>query len=108
MAGQLNVNVFTVCGWENDKKTPAVRYLPRIIEFLGYYPFPALQTLGERLLAARRSLGLSRKRMARQLSVDEMTLALWETEKAWPAKKQLCKIETFLAAEGLLEPPMAE
>ncbi len=45
VAALLKVNEFTVCGWENDKKAPTVRYLPRIIEFLGYYPFPAPRTL---------------------------------------------------------------
>ncbi|MCZ6511384.1 MAG: helix-turn-helix transcriptional regulator, partial [Alphaproteobacteria bacterium] len=74
----LQVDNWTVCNWENNKTIPAVRYLPRIIQFLEYYPYPAPETLGERLLACRRYLGLSRKRIAQRLSVDEGTLAKWE------------------------------
>lgn len=54
VAAELHVNEFTVCGWENNKKEPSVRYLPRIIEFLGYCPFPDAQMPGEQLLACRR------------------------------------------------------
>ncbi len=96
VAEQLDVNEFTVCGWENDKKTPAVRYLPRIVEFLGYCPFPAPETLGERLLAKRRSLGLSRKRMGQRLSVDEETFARWENGEASPTGERLRRAEAFL------------
>ena len=75
---------------------------PRVIGFLGYYPLEPPQTLAERLLACRRCLGLSREAMAQRLTVDEGTLARWETERVWPTSDQLCKVETVLAAGGLL------
>ena len=61
-----------------------------IIEFLGYDPFPEPRTAGERLAAKRRRLGLSRKRLAKKLSMDEMTLARiengeYEPSRCWPA-----------------------
>jgi len=96
VAAQLQINEFTMSGWENNKKVPGVRYIPRIIEFLGYDPFPAPQSLAERLLATRRSLGLSRQRMARRLSVDEATLARWEKGEARPAGGRLRRAEAFL------------
>ena len=96
VAALLKVNEFTVCGWENDKKAPAVRYLPRIIEFLGYYPFLAPRTLAERLLACRRHLGLSRKRMAQRFSVDEGTLTHWEKDRRVPRGEQLKLVESSL------------
>ena len=108
VAAQLRVNDFTVCGWENNKKAPSVRYLPRIIEFLGYYPFSAPQTLAERLRAYRRRLGLSRKEMARRLSVDEGTLERLELEKARPTGERLWRVETFLASNRLPEPVVPE
>lgn len=43
---------------------PTIRYMPAIIAFLGYNPYPAPQTLPEKLLAARRRLGLTRRQMA--------------------------------------------
>ncbi len=100
----LKVNEFTVCGWENDKKASAVRYLPRIIEFLGYYPFPVPRTLAERLLACRRSLGMSRREVAQALSIDEGTVEKWEKAKAQPAGRRLQKVEAFMAASQLSGP----
>ncbi len=93
VAASLKVNDWTICNWENNKTTPAVRYLPRIIDFIGYDPFPAPETLGERLRAyRRRSLGLSRKEMARRLSVDEGTLERWELENAVPLGPHLQRV----------------
>ncbi len=36
VAEQLRVNEFTVCGWENNKKAPAVRYPQLRWEILHY------------------------------------------------------------------------
>lgn len=96
VALQLQVDSYTVCNWENNKTIPAVRYLPRIIQFLGYYPYPAPETLGERLLAYRRHLGLSCKRMAQRLSVDEGTLARWERGIGAPSGKHQRSVIEFL------------
>jgi transcriptional regulator with XRE-family HTH domain len=38
VAERLSVDKYTVCLWENNKTTPAKRYVPRIREFLGYDP----------------------------------------------------------------------
>ena len=94
----LEVNDWTICNWENNKTTPAVRYLPRIIEFLGYYPYPDPETLGERLLACRRHLGLSCKRMAQRLCVDEGTLAKWERGTLAPSGKHQRSVKEFLGS----------
>ena len=96
VAARLKVNDWTICNWENNKTVPAVRYLPRIIEFLGYQPFPAPQTLAEKLLACQRCLGLSRKRMANRLGVDEATLARWENGESFPSGKRLEIVEHLL------------
>ena len=76
---------------------PAVRYLPRIIKFLGYYPFAAPQTLAERLVACRRCLGLSRRKFAQALSADEGTLFRWESGEARPTGKRLRRADAVLA-----------
>ena len=96
---RLRVNDWTITNWENNKTTPAVRYLPRIIKFLGYYPYPTPETLAERLLACRRYLGLSRRKMAQRLSMDEGTLAKWEKGTVRPTGKQLQTVEEFLRSE---------
>lgn len=97
VALRLAVNDWTICNWENNKTVPAVRYLPRIIAFLGYDPFPVPQSLGEEIVAARRKLGLSRKWLAKRLGMDEMTLARYETGAAVPQGGQASKLERFVA-----------
>jgi len=93
----LRVDAFTVLNWEKDKTIPATRYLPRIVAFLGYDPFPAPRTLGERVVAARRRLGIPRKRLAHRLGVDEGALKRWEEERVKPQGNCLSKILCFLA-----------
>lgn len=98
VALQLGVNESTILNWENNTCAPAIRMLPRIIDFLGYDPYLAPQSLGEQLLAKRRHLGLSRKRMAAKLAVDAGTLAAWESGKRRLTGKRLHIVEKFLAS----------
>ncbi len=70
--------------WEQDRKIPKVSYYPRLFAFLGYDPFPPPRSLGERLLAKRRELGLSIERAAGLLGVDEATFRKWERGTAKP------------------------
>ena len=39
LAQQLNVRVETIQNWEHSRSIPAVCYLPKLIDFLGYDPF---------------------------------------------------------------------
>jgi ribosome-binding protein aMBF1 (putative translation factor) len=51
-----------------------IGFLPKLIAWLGYDPFPEPTTAGEEIVAMRRRRGLSRKKLARQLVIDETTL----------------------------------
>ena len=92
----FRVDAFTVLNWEKGKTIPATRYLPRITTFLGYDPFPAPRTLGKRVVAARRRLGISRKKLALRLNVDEGALKRWEEDRMTPRRNCLSKIRSFL------------
>lgn len=96
VAERLGVNEYTVCYWENNKKTPSIRYFPGIIEFLSYDPFPASLTLAEKLIACRRSLCFSRKKLANQLFLDEGTLARWERATSQPSGEHQKWVKQFL------------
>ncbi len=76
----------------------AVRYLPRIIQFLGYDPYPEPQSLGEKIAARRRHMGLSRKRLARRLGMDEATLRRFENGASEPTGKRLAILIEFESA----------
>ena len=97
----LKVDAFTVMNWEKGRTVPATRYLPRITSFLGYDPFPAPQTLGERIAAARRRLGIPRKKLARRLGVDEGALKRWEEGRMTPRGSCLAKLARFLDDAGM-------
>jgi transcriptional regulator with XRE-family HTH domain len=98
VATQLGINASTYRNWENDHTSPAVRFVPRIVEFLGYDPYPLPKTLGERIVARRRDLGMSRRRLARRLGVDEATLRRWESDMAHPRGWRLAHIDAFVDA----------
>ena len=90
----------TVTNWELTRTLPALRFIPRILRFLGYNPLPPGQGLGEQLLSARRSPGLSRTAAARILRVDPATLWRWESGKRTPGGTFLERIEGFLRNIG--------
>jgi DNA-binding XRE family transcriptional regulator len=79
----------TITGWERNATVPEVRYIPAIIQFLGYDPLPESSSLPERLATARRTLGLSQRKMAEQLGVDPSTLMGWEAARHQPTDKSL-------------------
>ncbi len=78
-ATRLGVNAWTVHNWETGQRNPEIRFIPALVEFLGYDPEPADQgTLAGRLVAKRRALGLSQREAARSLAIDPGTWAGWE------------------------------
>ena len=80
--GNFGVSWATVFYWETNRVSPAIKYTPRIIEFLGYSPYDSIaeMTLGEKMLTVRRTLGGTREELAKRLGVDHWTLE--EREKA--------------------------
>jgi transcriptional regulator with XRE-family HTH domain len=96
VAEQIGVHEQTITGWERNATIPDVRYMPAIIQFLGYNPLPAASSLPERLATARRALGLSQRKMAGKLGVDPATLMGWEAGRHQPTGKSLDLIARVL------------
>lgn len=86
-ATQLLVNEWTYLNWEKDRTKAEIRYMPKLIEWLGYDPNPPPQNSSEWLIAVRRNLGLSRKRLAKIMGADESTLRRWEEKIGVPAER---------------------
>jgi DNA-binding transcriptional regulator YiaG len=110
VASRLGVGVHTLVTWERNQAEPAVRLVPKIIAFLGYNPFPKPTTLGERIVARRRSLGIARKRLAWALGVDEGALRNCETGGTELTGSYRARVEWFLAAppeelKAIVPPP---
>ena len=100
----MGVTASTIWNWENQNAEPALRFLPAIVEFLGYDPLPKPQTVGERLLRLRQLRGWSQKRMAEELEVDPSTLGHWERGMREPAGLYQRRIEKLFAGATRLEP----
>ena len=97
LARQLGADEMTVCNWEKGRTFPSIRFLPRIVRFLGYVPF-RLESLsvGERIRLRRMLLGLSQRELARRLSVDPSTVRRWEAGKRVPARHYMVSIDEIL------------
>ena len=74
LAVAQGVSEASIYSWENGRAEPEVRFLPKLIDFLGYCPYTPARPLGERLRVAREAQGFSRKQLARLVRVDEGTL----------------------------------
>jgi transcriptional regulator with XRE-family HTH domain len=90
---KLNVSDVTIYLWERDRVRPSLAQIPKIIEYLGRDPFEThSENLADKLKAYRRVRGLSQKKLAELLGVDETTLAAWERGKRQPNKRFLDKL----------------
>lgn len=91
LARLLSVDEATIHNWEDKGIVPAIRLMPRIIEFLGYDPNDnggVQWTIPEKLKARRTKLGLSRRRLADLLGIDQSTHS-WLGEGRAPAHEQI-------------------
>jgi transcriptional regulator with XRE-family HTH domain len=96
VAEQIGVHEMTITGWESNATVPETRYMPGVIRFLGYDPQSPADSIPERLAAARKSLGLSQRKMAAKLGVDPATLMDWEAGRHQPTGKSLDVIARVL------------
>ena len=74
MAKVLGVATDTIFNWENGKGIRYPRYYPRILDWLGYDPFPEPSSSGEEMRFERYRLGLTSQEMASCLGIDQSTL----------------------------------
>ena len=96
---RLNVSDVTIYLWEKNRVRPSLAQIPKIIEFLGRDPFEKeTENLGERIREYRRINGLTQKKLAEQLGVDQTTLAGWERGKHKPTKRLFSKLASVFAS----------
>ncbi|WP_298939156.1 helix-turn-helix transcriptional regulator [uncultured Dysgonomonas sp.] len=94
----LDVCEDSITGWENGRSAPQIQYYPQIIDFLGYNPFPMnTETLGGKIKKYRIEHGLSIKKLAKNIGVEERTLASWEANKAIPKNIQYQKLKELIS-----------
>jgi len=102
VGGRIGVDGSTITNWEHNATVPVIRYIPAIIQFLGYDPFPPTNSFTERLIVTRKALGLSQQKMAVKLGVDPATLQGWETGQHRPSPKSMARITKILLTQRFL------
>lgn len=94
----IGVNPSTIKNWEQGHTEPALRHWPALIGFLGYLPFEVGDTLPERIRAYRKIHGLSKRRLADRLGVDDSTVWRWESGETAPHPEGRTEFEELLAS----------
>jgi transcriptional regulator with XRE-family HTH domain len=93
---KLNISDLTIYLWEKNRIEPSLAQIPKIIEFLGRDPFEKNnENLGEKIREYRRIHGLTQKKMAERLGVDETTVAGWERREHEPSHHLLKKLTNY-------------
>ena len=75
--------------WELNKTQPIPKYMPGLIQFLGYVPFPQPKTLSERLRRYRLIHGLTQRELAKQLKVSQDSIIGWESGSHIPTGRSV-------------------
>jgi DNA-binding XRE family transcriptional regulator len=96
-AAHFQIAAWSYRAWELGRSEPSARNFPALINWLGYEPWSAPQSLGERLRAERRRRGLFAREVGRLIGTSETVIINCEGEReiARPAR---ARIEAFLNA----------
>jgi hypothetical protein len=65
--------------WITTRMEAKLQFLPRLIEFLGFNPFPAPQALGGKIRRQRMNNGVTLAEAATTLGMDGVTRTRWES-----------------------------
>lgn len=99
VAEYIGVITDTITNWELGRTNPEIRYIPGIIQFLGYVPFTVGKSFSERLRAYRMIRGLSQKECAKVFGVDPTTLMKWETGSSSPYRSTKIRVDSLIDVE---------
>lgn len=87
VAEKIGVTEATIWNWERQRTQPEIRFIARIIGFLGYDPIPEPELFPEKLKIYRLRLGLSQRKLAIKLKIDPSTIRSWEKGRHRPVPK---------------------
>jgi len=90
-----------VWNWENNRVSPAVKFIPAILAFLGYNPMPKPEALSGQLVWYRTGKGWTQRDFAKALGVDPTTLARWERGERKPWGKYQALVTSILTGRSL-------
>jgi transcriptional regulator with XRE-family HTH domain len=100
VAKRIGVSSATAWQWEKNRTEPETRYVPAIVEFLGYLPPVPCGSFPEALRTARRVAGLSQEQLANLARLDESTIAKWERGDTLPLRSTTERLQRFFETIG--------
>jgi DNA-binding XRE family transcriptional regulator len=93
----IGVCTDTITNWENGRGEPRIQSYPKVIEFLGYFPFEFdTSILGGRIKKYRYLNGLSQEKFSKELGVNESTVFHYENGKHKPSFSTRQKLKLLL------------
>jgi len=103
VAATIGVDTCTITNWEKGRSEPELRFIPKIVNFLGYEPGGLKPvTLGERIKWYRYMRGISQEELARQIGIDPTTLSRLERGRGTCFPSVITKVRAFFG--GQLQP----
>ena len=93
----IHVSEDSITNWENNLSEPQVHFYPKIISFLGYYPFPEDCSLQCGIKNYRHMHGLTQSQLGKKIGVDGSTICSWEIGQTKPRNQYLNRLQKYLA-----------
>jgi DNA-binding XRE family transcriptional regulator len=101
VAAQIGVTPSTIWNWEH-RWSVDLRYIPRVIAFLGYNPISPPEDMLERLAWYKQVNGLTLEQLGAEMGRDPEQLADWLGGWHKPCRWNREELERFLALTGFL------
>ncbi len=96
VAIQIGVTTSTLWNWEHGWKVD-LKFVPRVIQFLGYNPIPQPKGILERLAWYKQVNGLTLEQLGAEMGRDPEQLAGWLNGRNKPCRQNQEKIRLFLS-----------
>ncbi len=94
----IGVSEDTITYWENGRTTPQINLNPKLIEFLGFFPFEIdTSTLGGKISKHRYEFGYDIAKLAKKIGVNERTVVKWEQNIRLPHGRNLKKVLSIIS-----------
>ncbi|WP_343693724.1 helix-turn-helix transcriptional regulator [Chitinophaga sp.] len=98
VASFIGVTEDCVTLWENNRSNPMVKYYPKIIEFLGYFPFQIdISSLAGKIKYYRYIKGFTQEDLAKKLGINESTVFHYEKGTHKPKGRLRQVLSLFLS-----------
>jgi len=100
VAEVIGVKEYSIYNWERGIE-PELRFVPKIIEFLGYVPFDCPDDTLGKLAYYKRINGLSYEKLAARVGIHFEQIQAWLTGRTRPNRKSLRRLEDLIKDENL-------